>query len=59
MAGIANSWIEQYTSQQTPCIGGTSTGVNLSAGTFSNCLLWLALGLFLGSLSFQKKGNQQ
>lgn len=56
MAGIANSWIEQYTTQQTPCISNTSSAFSAS---FSSCLLWLAIGLVLGSITFQKKGSQQ
>lgn len=58
MAGVANSWIEQYTTQPTPCINTGGSNV-FSTSTFSSCLLWLALGLLIGSISFQKKGSQQ
>lgn len=57
-AGIANSWIEQYTTQPTPCITNTG-GSTMFSTSFSNCLLWLVLGLVVGSISFQKKGSQQ
>jgi hypothetical protein len=60
MAGIANSWIEQYTQTQLPCTGGVtgSTGSNgSSSSTFSSCILWLVVGLVLGSITFQKKGS--
>ena len=55
-AGITNSWIEQYTVQPTPCITNSTNGVS-SNGTFSSCLLWLAIGLLVGSITFQKKGS--
>ena len=58
MAGIANSWIEQYTMQPTPCI--TNTGTNVGAGgssLFGNCVLWLLVGLVVGSITFQKKSS--
>lgn len=55
MAGITNSWIEQYTAPETtPCIND-----NKDAGSFSNCILWLVVGLVLGSLTFSKKGTTQ
>jgi hypothetical protein len=57
MAGVANSWIEQYTTQQTPCINGS--GGSSGSSTFSSCLVWLLVGLVLGSITFQKKGSQQ
>lgn len=55
MAGVTNSWIEQYTTQPTPCITNT-TGIGSS---FSSCLIWLIAGLVLGSITFQKKGEQK
>ena len=58
MAGVANSWIEQYTTTPTPCVGGSSTSI-FGSNTLSNCLLWLVLGLVVGSITFQKKGSQQ
>jgi hypothetical protein len=54
MAGITNSWIEQYTTQPTPCITNTP-----GSSSLSSCLLWLVIGLVLGSVTFQKKGSQQ
>lgn len=51
MAGITNSWIEQYTIEPTPCIN--NTGANI----ISNCIVWLAIGLILGSITFEKKGS--
>ncbi len=56
--GIANSWIEQYTMSPTPCIGGGTTSTGGST-TLSSCLVWLLVGLVIGSLTFQKKGSQQ
>ena len=52
-AGIANTWIDQYSTQPVPCITN-STSISSS---FSNCLLWLVLGLVVGSITFQKKGS--
>jgi len=54
MAGITNSWIDQYYTQPTPCITNTPSG-----STLSSCLLWVIVGLVLGSITFQKKGSQQ
>lgn len=60
MAGVANSWIEQYTTTPTPCVAG-STGAGSettnTAPTLSSCLLWLVVGLVIGGLTFQKKGS--
>jgi len=52
MAG-SQSWIETYTMQPTPCITNTP-----GQSTLSSCVLWLVIGLVLGSISFQKKGTQ-
>ena len=57
MAGFVNTWIDQYTQQQTPCIN--NPGSYSTTTSFQSCLLWLALGLLIGSISFQKKGTQQ
>jgi len=58
MAGIANSWIEQYTAQPTGCgVGGTVT--DQGSSTFSSCIVWLLVGLVIGSLTFSKKGSSQ
>lgn len=51
MAGYVNSWIEQYTTQPTPCIQDTVQETT----TLSNCVLWLIVGLVIGSLTFEKK----
>lgn len=49
--GVSNSWIQQYTDQPSPCIADTSVS---NDSTFGNCLLWLLVGLVIGSLSFEK-----
>ena len=59
--GIANSWIEQYTMQPTPCIVNTGQNVASSenGSTFGNCILWLVVGLVVSAITFQKKGSHQ
>lgn len=54
MSGVTNSWIEQYTNQPTPCINDVQ---NTNDGSFSSCLMWLFIGVIIGSLSFEKKGK--
>jgi len=49
MAGVTNSYFEQFQQQPMPC-GGSVTG--------SSWALWLLVGLILGSLTFQKRGTQ-
>ena len=57
-SGIANSWIEQYTLRPTPCItdsksaGGSGLG---DSGTFGSCLVWLLVGLVVGTMVKGKK----
>jgi hypothetical protein len=51
MAGYVNSWIEQYQAGTTPCIQDTlepETSAN-------NWLLWVIVGVILGSLQFEKR----
>ena len=57
--GIANSWIEQYTMQPTPCINnsGNVAGVNTSTDdgcSFTECILWAVVGFVVGNMI--KKG---
>lgn len=51
-AGYVNSWIESYTAQDVPCIQETTP---ILTSTFSNCVIWLVVGLIIGSLQFEKK----
>lgn len=53
MAGVTNSWIQQYTDQPSPCIADTS-----SSNSLGSCILWLVVGIVIGSLSFEKKHKQ-
>lgn len=57
-AGIANSWIETYTQRPTPCINnsGSAGGLINGSGTLSTCLVWLVVGLVVGSMV---KGNKK
>lgn len=57
MAGIANSWIETYTTQAPVCASGSTPPS--PTPTLSSCLVWLLVGLVLGGLKFQSKGSQQ
>lgn len=52
MAGVTNSWIGTTVLDQ-PLTCGTNSGSTNS--TFSNCVVWLIVGLVIGSLSFEKK----
>jgi hypothetical protein len=59
MAGIANSWIGEVYAQPTPCITDTPVNQITNNTTVSSCLIWLVVGLLLGSIRFEKKGSQQ
>ena len=61
MAGITNSWIEQYTVQPTPCINTDNQSGSTAACDFSlsNCIVWAIVGLVIGSITFSKKGSNQ
>jgi hypothetical protein len=50
MAGTTNSWFAQYANQEAPCINDVQ-----NSSSISSCLLWLVVGLVIGSLSFEKK----
>ena len=50
MAGVTNSWIQQYTDQPTPCINDVK-----GSSSLGSCILWLLLGLAIGSLTSSKK----
>lgn len=55
MAGIQNSWISATVlDQPSPC-----AETSQQTGTISDCVLWLIVGLLIGSLTFEKKGTQQ
>ena len=61
MAGIANSWIETYYNTNVPCLGQpipTAQPPATESG-FSSCIVWLIVGVVLGSITFSKKGSQQ
>lgn len=50
MAGYVNSWIEQYQETPTPCIQDT-----LEPEEQPNWMLWIIVGVILGSLQFEKR----
>lgn len=50
MAGYVSSWIEQYTGQNPgPCSTPQDSGI------LSDCALWVAVGVVILMLSFEKK----
>lgn len=50
--GTTNSWMGQTVlAQPSPC----DPAVTETESTLSNCVLWLVVGLVIGSLSFEKK----
>ena len=51
MAGYVNSWIEQYQQDPTPCIQDTVEPMT----TENQWLLWVIVGIILGSLQFEKR----
>lgn len=54
--GIANSWIDEVYATQTPCLTSTMTQLGGTTDTpLSSCLLWLVIGLFVGSVVFKRK----
>ena len=61
MAGIANSWVESYYNQEIPCLGQVVQPAPQPASEsgFSSCIVWLIVGVVLGSITFSKKGSQQ
>lgn len=53
MSGYVSSWIEQYTTSPITCANQPPVSVS------SSCLVWLVVGLVLGSLTFEKKHKVQ